>query len=276
MKSMRINFLILIGMLFVYNAFGQKTINTTQSFIKNIDTLFYQTRIHYLDDFINRFNGKNFRSDLATKYHNRKDGILSLFDGNMFTTPEDSLYKIAEAFCSKVAVENVYLDKYKDKWFASINCRGTLNNKEVDFKMFLSLTNKDSISYKWTIIGIDGDIFNNKANKQSQRLYITSDNHEMNFMSVPDITERMYEYIDDYAKDDFRSDKLTMFFTLVKYNLLKIDYVSDLEFKFFTVPDYIFTVRKIYRRKTNAGWLITSIEPCDKIKETIITHAVGL
>ena len=68
-----------------------------------------------------------------------------------------------------------------------------------------------------------------------------------------------YRYIDDYALTGYMPDKLSVFLTLVRSGLLKVNYVSDVEFVFFQVPGYKFSVKLFERESKNAGWLISSV-----------------
>ena len=58
-----------------------------------------------------------------------------------------------------------------------------------------------------------------------------------------------------------------MFLTLVRSGQLKIDYISDVEFFFLQIPDYIFTVKHYERESMNVGWLISSLIECSEIEK---------
>ena len=58
-----------------------------------------------------------------------------------------------------------------------------------------------------------------------------------------------------------RIDPTTAFLTLIYNGQLNIDYVEDLEFFFYQVPDYVFSIKEFNRNDSkNDGWLINSFK----------------
>lgn len=101
------------------------------------------------------------------------------------------------------------------------------------------------------------------------------DDHETNFMSLNRMTNETSTYIMDFVRKDAMVDELSVFMTLVKQGLLKIDYVSDLSFTFFQVPGYIFSIRNINRNSQNTGWLIDSIQSISEQQKTDIYNEMS-
>ena len=53
---------------------------------------------------------------------------------------------------------------------------------------------------------------------------------------------------------------LSVFYSYVYNGWLEIEYVEDLEFMFFQVPQYQFSIKHFDREELNAGWLISSFK----------------
>ena len=113
--------------------------------------------------------------------------------------------------------------------------------------------------YKWVIANVDGDIFKTSRSLKHKELYISPNDHEQSFISLSRVVNEAYRYIDDYALTGYMPDELSVFLTLVRSGLLKVNYVSDVEFIFFQVPNYKFSVKLFERESKNAGWLINSV-----------------
>ena len=63
---------------------------------------------------------------------------------------------------------------------------------------------------------------------------------------------------------DYPLDETSVFLSDVYNGLLDIDYVKDLQFIFYQVPNYVFRIKFIERETNNTGWLITDF---DKVSE---------
>lgn len=245
------------------------------STVTGFDSLMFATNVTHLDEFIDRFNGMSFRADLDEKYRNRKDGILFLFDGKSFKSRQDSSFLAAESFCRKVVEDSIYIDRYEGDWYAEATCQALLNGKEVSFQVFLCVAPRGEFMYKWVICGVAGDIFNTSRHMNLSGLYISPSEHDLRFGELSRITQIKSEFIDEYTKDHYRADPLSIFLTLVRTGQLKIEFVSHFSYKFYNVPGYVFTVNHLSRRELNSGWLITDLESCDEIEKMIKLYKVG-
>lgn len=243
--------------------------------ITGFDSLVFATNVSHLDEFISRFNGESYRADKPEEYHNRTDGILLLFDGARLKNHNDSAYIAARTFCEQVAKDSILLDNYSGDWYAEITCAGLLNKQEVNFKLYLSIDLHEGQFYKWVITGADGELFKTSRQKEVAGLYLSPTEHGMRFMELKTITSNRYKFIDEYTKDSYRADPLSIFLTLVRTGLLKITQVNELNYHFLDVPGYAFTVSNVRRQTLNSGWLITKLEPCDELKKLTTLYKVG-
>ena len=224
----------------------------------------YLAKVKLVDEFFARFNGDELRNDLGSEYSDRASGILLLFDIAKFKSKADSDFIAAKAFAHHAVKHNAKLNFENENWFAKIKCHGKLAQKSVTFDMILCVEERDSAMYKWVISDVEGGVFLTSRNKPHKDFFIMPNDHEQFFMSVRKITTETHRFIDDYVKQDYKADALSTFLALVRSNQLKIEAVTDVEFVFLQVPEYVFTVKHFERETKNAGWLIDS---CKKISE---------
>lgn len=216
----------------------------------------YLSKVKLVDEFFARFNGEEVRTDIGSEYADRASGILMLFDLSKYKSKEDSGFVAAENF-SKFAAESEIKLNFEDKnWFAKIKCHGKLAQKNIVFDMFLCVEERDSAMYRWAICDVEGDMFQTSRDKSHKEFFIMPNDNEQFFQSVRKTTTETYKFIDDYAKHGYKADALSTFLALVRNKHLKIEAVTDVEFVFLQIPDYIFTVKHFERDSKNAGWLI--------------------
>lgn len=224
----------------------------------------YHARVKLVDEFFARFNGKERREGLSQEHSDRKTNILMLFDLTQFKSKQDSLFLEAETFAQKVVQDSILLDYSDNRWYAKVKCHGQLGKKGVDFYLYLIVESRGDNMYKWAIANAEGDIFNTSRSREHIELFMYPNAHEQSFSSLSRITSEDARYIDDYVKDGYEATPLSVFLTLVRSGLLKIEYTSEAEFVFFQVPNYIFTVKHFERESMNVGWLISSVVKCEE------------
>lgn len=227
----------------------------------------YEARVKLLDEFYARFNGKEQRQGVEAKYADRKSNILMLLDLSRFKSREDSAFVAAQEFADKVARDSIMVNYTDSCWFAKVKCHGLLAKKGMDFLLYLSIEKRGKDMYKWVISDVEGSTFSTSRSIDHRELFLRPNDHEQSFASLVRTTEETNRYIDDFVKDGYESDALSIFLTLVRCGQLKIDYVSDVEFMYLQVPGYCFSVKHFERETMNAGWLISSIENCDDIRK---------
>lgn len=227
----------------------------------------YEARVKLLDEFYARFNGKEQRKGVEAKYADRKSNILMLLDYSRFKSREDSAFVAAQEFADKVVSDSIMVNYTDSCWFAKVQCHGLLAKKGVDFLLYLSIEKRGKDMYKWVISDVEGSVFSTSRSIDHRELFLHPNDHEQSFVSLVRTTEETSRYIDDFVKDGYESDALSVFLTLVRCGQLKIDHVSDVEFVYLQVPGYRFSVKHFERETMNAGWLISSIENCDDIRK---------
>lgn len=233
----------------------------------------YLAKVKLIDEFFARFNGEELRSDLGPEYSSRESGVLLLFDIAKFKSKNDSGFVAAKAFAHNVVNSGVKLNFEDQNWFAKIKCHGKLAQKKITFDMILCVEERDTAMYRWAISDVEGDIFNNSRDKEHKDLFIMPNDNEQFFMSVRKTTTESYKFIDDYVRRSYHADALSTFLALVRSDQLKIDAVTDVEFIFLQIPEYLFKVKYFERDSKNAGWLIDSCSKMtNKDKERLIKN----
>lgn len=243
---------------------GATNASAQTGFFELLNRDHYLSRVKMIDEFFARFNGEETRKDLGSEYSDRESGVLLLFDIAKFKSKNDSGFIAAKEFAHSAVCSGVKLNFEDKNWFAKIKCHGKLAQKKVTFNMILCVEERDSAMYRWAISDVEGNIFNNSRDKAHKELFIMPNDNEQFFMSVRKTTTESYKFIDDYVKHSYHADALSTFLALVRNNQLKIDSVTDIEFIFLQVPDYLFSVKYFERENKNAGWLIDS---CSKMSK---------
>lgn len=221
----------------------------------------YKTRVKLVDEFFDRFNGKEFRPDIKSTSDDAKlKNLLVLFNAGMFKSMEDTAFLEAKTFAEKVLQDSVKLHYQDSTWIAKATCHGKLKGKAVDFTLYLNVENRRGKMFKWVIAKAEGSIFNLTPSLQKESIMLMPDDHETNFMSLHRITTEKDNYILNYKQKYFEVDPTTVFYAYVYTGVLDIEYVKPLEFVFLQVPGYRFTISHFERENFNAGWLINSLE----------------
>lgn len=230
----------------------------------------YETRIKLVDEFFERFNGEESHADIKKSDKDfRQKNLLFCFNGKMFKSAKDSCFTDAQAFIKKVIDDSISI-KYKDTtWIAKAVCEGKLKGKSVKFNLYLHVEHRRGNMYKWVISKAEGDIFKIEPSLCKENIMLMPDDHETNFMSLHRITTEKDDYILNYAYKGFAVDETSIFYSLVYMGLLDIDYVDDLSFIFFQVPDYIFNVSFFERETNNSGWLISDLKSVSEEDKSI-------
>lgn len=217
----------------------------------------YEARIKLVDEFLDRFNGKEDRPDICkndSNYHLKR--YLSLFNSKMFKSPTDSIFMEAKKFIHSTIEDSIKIN-YKDTlWYANATCHCKFKGKDESFTLYLTVEHRKNNMYKWVIANVDGNIFELKPSKKSEKIMMLPDDHETNFLSLYRITNDNIDLITNYKRKNKEIDKTSIFLSYVYNGWLSIDYVSNLTFTFLQVPGYEFSIKEFERDGNNVGWLI--------------------
>lgn len=257
MKKIRLLFLLVVFLSW------DKTSAQVQ-ILDELNLAMYNSRVKLVDEFFARFNGFEQREDVSKQYSNRVYNILMLNDLSKFKSKSDTLFLKALSFANKVTEDSLYINYADTCWYAKARCNGQIGKKKVDFNVYLFVEQRGEDMFKWVIADVEGEAFDNSRNIKHQDLFMYPNVHEQSFSALSRITNETSRYIDDYVIKNYKSDALSAFLALVRSGQLKIDYVSDVEFYFHQIPNYVFTVKHFERESMNVGWLINSVIYCSE------------
>lgn len=239
--------------------------NAQKVITNDLNAGLYDSRIKLVDEFFDRFNGKEGHPDISRKDKDyRKKNLMFVFNGRMFKSKEDAKFKELQNFINTVIEKNISINYSDTTWFAKAVCHGKLKGKEVNFTLYLNVEHRKEDMYKWVIAKAEGDVFKLRPSLKSEKIMLMPDDHETNFMSLHRITTEKDDLISCYMQKDYPLDETSVFLSDVYNGLLDIDYVKDLQFIFYQVPNYVFRIKFIERETNNTGWLITDF---DKVSE---------
>lgn len=232
--------------------------------MRMLDKHLYKTRVKLVDEFFDRFNLKELHPDQDPRDSSFKEKcLLSLFDYEYLWANKDSVGPILDGFIREIVDSGIKINYQDTNWFALAKCHGKMKGKNVVFNLVLTVEKRGEEMYKWVIKEAEGEIFALKPAFTNEKLMLMPDDHETNFMSLRRITTERDDIILNYKGKEFETDQTSVFYSLVHYGLLDIDYVSDLQFVFRQVPGYEFSIINLDRETTNAGWLINSLKKVD-------------
>ena len=233
---------------------------SAQTMVKPTDPN-YAAKVKLVDEFFDRFNGKEI-----TPYINKnqpdfkKQNLLSLFNIGMFKSRQDPLYIEADSLIGQILEDSISLNYRDSLWFAKAKCLATINGKETELTVWLNVEKRTEDMSKWVIARAEGEALKMIPPKTKYDMMLLPNDHETNFISLHRMTKDTPKQSMRFARKDFSIDKTSVFFTLVSMGLLKIEFVTDLQFVFYQVPGYRFAISYYEREKANCGWLISSFE----------------
>lgn len=218
----------------------------------------YAAQVKLIDEFIDRFNLQEIRKDINNLEEKNEASLLLLFDLEKYTSEKDEAFQNVQKFVHKAIQNKIQIVHADSLWYANATVEGKLAGKKVQFNLLLSYVSRGEDMYKWVISDVQGELFH--SNGKIEDLYISPSAHEMEFLELKRITSETHKFINSFIKDNHNYDALSAFAVLVRCGLLKIDFVSSLEFCFMQVPNYQFFVKYFPRETRNSGWLIDRIE----------------
>lgn len=222
-----------------------------------LNSKLYYGRVKLVSEFMQRFNREEKSPYVDSTAHEvEKKNLCQLFDIEQILKNREIAEPQVFEFIDSTLTNDIKL-RYSDaEWFAKVKCVGTINGAETTFSIYLTVESRGNDMYKWVINDVEGKIFDLTPSRESDKIMFLPNEHESNFMRLNSITSEKDDYITLYSSNCLDNNRLTVFNTLIYYNCLNIDYVSDIEYTFLQVPGYIFTIKEFERESTNSGWLI--------------------
>lgn len=245
---------------------------SSQTMVTPIDPN-YGAKVKLVDEFFDRFNGMEI-----TPYINKsqsdymRQNLLSLFNIGMFKSRKDPLYLEADSLIDFILADSTRLNYTDSLWFAKAKCLATIQGKETELTVWLNVEKRAKDMSKWVIARAEGESLKMTPSKTQHDFMLLPNDHETNFISLHRMTKDTPRQSLRFVRKDFFIDETSVFFALVNMGLLKIEFVTDLQFVFYQVPGYRFYISYFERDKQNCGWLISSFEKIsESMKEEFIS-----
>jgi hypothetical protein len=218
-----------------------------------------------MDKFIEQFN---FEDSLLLSTLNDEERINIIrsdvlkYQFNYCDTSITNKSLLIQKFIDKVSAENIKIKQTDDNWYALVkgNFNITLSGKKEKSKIYvldlvLKFTGNDEMGYKWALLSVNGDFFNEIKKGNS---VIKATNNEVNFSDLRRVcTPENYLNL---VPDNFMIDNTSAFLFLLKTKVITYHSFISTQYHFLQINDFLFTVDYFNRTDCNEGWLISSLK----------------
>lgn len=239
---------------------------------------FYEVKL--IDEFIERFNDepnsyirRQSRNLYGTDtFITRRQLIKSLFNKKQQWGQEVNLFTSAVTDTT----DPLYLSFTDSNWYAVAQCVFLHNDKRITLPLVMHITTIDG-GYKWMIAGIGkSSIFDTtmppglptEGYYTATGDYIPTSSHGTNFVTLTQLLTKAMHPTDYFEPTLMATARGHQFIELVQQEKLRFKHVTNMTFHFFTIPGWVFTVSHHKRKEDNRGWLISSLQQVDNLKET--------
>lgn len=223
-----------------------------------------------LNQFFKRFNGEeNNRGDelepgdrLYRSPRLRKRYLSMLFDEEYAQISKSLKNKFIDFTTKSSGPE--YLGLRSDEWFAIVNTTFEYEGREESVALYMQMQ-QEGLGYEWVISGISFSKYKQMFDKQrgETKEFLHPMSHELDFMNLRKALVKDGSP-ESYTLADFEPDYLTLFLYEVKKGLLKFKEVNRINFHFFSLEGWYFTLNNFNRAGYNTGWLISDLTEINK------------
>lgn len=218
-----------------------------------------------LNQFFSRFNGeedtkgREFEPE-DRQFRNsrlRKRFLSILFDEENAGFSES----VFEEFVNQVTDDNnpTFLNLQSQEWFATVNTTFRYKGQSLPLTLYMKIQ-AEGLGYEWVIADLSFEpyktLFNKQRGKTKEFLHPMS--HELDFMNLRKAMVKGGSP-ESYTLADFEPDLLTVFLYDVKMGNLTFETVNRLNYHFFSVEGWYFSLNNFNRPGYNTGWLISDL-----------------
>lgn len=243
-------FIVLLSVLFGTKAYSQ--------IVFEPDPYLQKSRIGLVDEFMKRFNGETLHPNISKKTKDsRKKKLQLLFNLAQYKSKQDPSFIKATDMVETIIKDSVTIHFNDKEWAAIAHCSGIIDGKKTTFTVYLTVQQRKADMYKWVISKVEGKCFEISPRDTSDKIMLSPDDHETNFISLSRMTQEQPYNIKMFMSKEHEYDETSVFMYLVRTKRLKINYVENLEFMFMQIPGYAFNIQYYERESGNSGWLIS-------------------
>ena len=244
-------FIVLLSVLFGTKAYSQ--------IVFEPDPYLQKSRIGLVDEFMKRFNGETLHPNISKKTKDsRKKNLQLLFNLAQYKSKQDPSFIKATDMVETIIKDSVTIHFNDKEWAAIAHCSGIIDGKKTTFTVYLTVQQRKADMYKWVISKVEGKCFEISPRDTSDKIMLSPDDHETNFISLSRMTQEQPYNIKMFMSKEHEYDETSVFMYLVRTKRLKINYVENLEFMFMQIPGYAFNIQYYERESGNSGWLISN------------------
>lgn len=219
----------------------------------------FQSQVKSVDEFIQRFNGKETNPLIVDSLNTRENNLLALFDNQIIKEESDSVEKRnIKAFINNVASQNLEISLTDSPLFAETNVTAVVNGKKVSLGIVLQSQTYLDNRVRWAIIAVKG-LSQSGILNLSQVRGISPVEHEIHFLGLSDIFMNPADIMGFRGKQ-IQIDELSVFLTLAMLGRVKDVEVQSLVIHCVQIPGFAFSIKEYNRQGYNNGWLISNIE----------------
>lgn len=243
-------FIVLLSVLFGTKAYSQ--------IVFEPDPYLQKSRIGLVDEFMKRFNGETLHPNISKKTKDsRKKNLQLLFNLAQYKSKQDPSFIKATDMVETIIKDSVTIHFNDKEWAAIAHCSGIIDGEKTTFNVYLTVQQRKADMYKWVISKVEGKCFKTYPRDTSDKIMLSPDDHETNFISLSRMTQEQPDNIKMFISKEHEYDETSVFMYLVRTKRLKINYVENLEFMFMQIPGYAFHIQYYERESGNSGWLIS-------------------
>ncbi|KYG71270.1 hypothetical protein EV198_3524 [Roseivirga ehrenbergii] len=218
-----------------------------------------------LNQFFKRFNGeedvkgRTFEPD-DRQYRNerlRKKYLSILFDEE----DTDISSQAKNDFIERVTQGDnpEFLNLHSTDWFAVVNTTFLYKGKEMPLLLYMKIQ-QEALGYEWVIADVAFDPYKTMFDKQrgETKVFLHPMSHELDFMNLRKALVKG-GVPESYTLADYKPDFLTIFLYEVKMGILQFQTVNRMNYHFFGIDGWYFSLTNFNRANDNSGWLISDL-----------------
>jgi hypothetical protein len=253
--------LLTLSLSFVFSSFASAQVLSEDYQIEQ--QLIASTK--QLNQFFRRFNGEEDTKGIKFEPEDRQyrnDRLRKRYISILFNEEDADLRnQLKEDFITTVTKtdQSIFLNLKSPDWFAVVNTTFMYQGKAQPLTLYMQIQ-QEGLGYEWVIADISFDpykaIFNKQRGETKEFLHPMS--HELDFMNL---RKALFKggSPESYTLANYKPDLMTLFLYDVKSGALEFKTVNTMNFHFFGVEGWYFSLANFNRASDNSGWLISDL-----------------
>lgn len=229
---------------------------------------FFLYEVKLIDEFIERFN------DDADSYV-RRESKATLGTDSMVTRPRliKSLFNRQQQWNHEVSTfvydactaHPTLLSLTDSNWYATAQCVFTQGKATIEIPITLHIRTRHGGS-QWMIAGIGKCTLpkTGKASTGTGTDFIPTSAHGTNFLAFHRVFAPGTNPANYFEEELLATDRARRLISATTAGQMKFGYVKSIQYHFFQVPGWVFTVSRFKRKHTNSGWLINELQAANE------------